>query len=82
LWKDLPFQVAAKTGTAQVANDPLDLKSHAWFTAYAPAQDPEITMTMVIEAGRSGSSSCGPAISQMFRYYFDQTLLPIEIKRP
>jgi penicillin-binding protein 2 len=82
LWKDLPFQVAAKTGTAQVANDPLDLKSHAWFTAYAPAQDPEITMTMVIEAGRSGSSSCGPAISQMFRYYFDQTLLPIVIKKP
>jgi penicillin-binding protein 2 len=77
LWKDLPFKVAAKTGTAQVANDPLDLKSHAWFSAYAPAEDPEITITMVIEAGRSGSSSCGPAISQMIRHYFDQTLLPI-----
>ncbi len=81
LWKDLPFKVAAKTGTAQVANDPLDLKSHAWFSAYAPAEDPEITMTMVIEAGRSGSSSCGPAISQMIRHYYEQTLLPIEIKK-
>ena len=79
LWRDLPFEVAAKTGTAQVANDLLDLKSHAWFSAYAPAVNPEITITMVIEAGRSGSSSCGPAISQMIRYYFDQTLLPIKL---
>lgn len=79
LWNDLPFKVAAKTGTAQVANDPLDLKSHAWFAAYAPAVNPEITITMAIEAGRSGSSACGPAVSQMIRYYFDQTLLPIKM---
>lgn len=78
LWQDLPYQVAAKTGTAQVADDPLDLKSHAWFSAYAPADDPEITITMVIEAGRSGSSACAPAVSQLIRSYFDNPLLDLK----
>jgi|LSQX01.3.fsa_nt_gb penicillin-binding protein 2 len=75
LWQGLPYQVAAKTGTAQISDDPLDLRSHAWFSAYAPVDDPEITLTMVVEHGRSGSSACGPSISQLIRAYFaDQPL--------
>ena len=82
LWKDLPYQVAAKTGTAQVANDPQDLKAHAWFAAFAPVEEPVVTIAMVVEAGRSGSVACGPTVSQMLRTYFQNPLLPLDIVLP
>ncbi|MCE5197095.1 MAG: penicillin-binding protein 2 [Negativicutes bacterium] len=78
LWQDLPYDVAAKTGTAQVANDPYDLKSDAWFSAYAPADNPKIAITMSVEAGRSGSSACAPTVSQLIRQYFGNTKLNLQ----
>lgn len=78
LWQDLPYNVAAKTGTAQVANDPYDLKADAWFSAYAPADNPKITITMSVEAGRSGSSACAPTVSQLIRQYFGNPKLNLQ----
>lgn len=71
-WRDLPFTVAGKTGTAQTEDhDPLDLRAHGWFTAFAPADDPEIAIAMVMEHGRSGSNACAPVVSNLIRAYFD-----------
>lgn len=43
-------QVAGKTGTAQTAED---RPPHAWFTAFAPANDPQVAVAVVVEYGGS-----------------------------
>ncbi|KPJ85395.1 hypothetical protein AMJ57_03225 [Parcubacteria bacterium SG8_24] len=48
----LPFTVAAKTGTAQWSSN---RQPHAWVTSFAPYQDPEIVLTVVVEEGGEGS---------------------------
>lgn len=68
-WRDIPVAVAGKTGTAQVANDPNDIRAHGWFTAYAPAEKPQIAIAMVVEAGRGGSASSAPTVAAMIKQY-------------
>jgi penicillin-binding protein 2 len=48
----LPVAVAGKTGTAQWRNDKAN---HAWFTCFAPADKPEIVVTVLLEEGVEGS---------------------------
>jgi peptidoglycan glycosyltransferase len=55
------IEVAGKTGTAQSAEgaDP-----HAWFIAFAPADDPEIAVAVLVENGGSvGSEATGGAVA-------------------
>ncbi|MGI8775770.1 MAG: peptidoglycan D,D-transpeptidase FtsI family protein [Actinomycetota bacterium] len=55
------IQVAGKTGTSQTAEgaDP-----HAWFIAFAPAEDPEIAVAVIVENGGSvGSEATGGALA-------------------
>ena len=49
--------VAGKTGTAQVAGK----DDYAWFAAYAPAEDPQYAVAVVVEQGGHGGSIAGPA---------------------
>ena len=53
--KTLPIEVAGKTGTAQF-DDADPAAAHAWFTAFAPFQNPQIVIVVLIEAGGEGSS--------------------------
>lgn len=48
--------VAGKTGSAQIKGKP----AHGWFTCYAPADKPRAVVTVIVEAGESGSGSAGP----------------------
>ncbi|MBI2444446.1 MAG: penicillin-binding protein 2 [Candidatus Magasanikbacteria bacterium] len=53
----LPFASAGKTGTAQWhSQEP----THAWFTAYAPYQNPAIVITVLVERGGEGASAALP----------------------
>lgn len=62
-----PFPTAGKTGTAEFG----DLKrTHAWYTSYAPADDPVIAMTILIEGGGQGSSVSAPVAKEIYRWYF------------
>lgn len=57
--------IAGKTGTAENSG-----KDHAWFIAYAPADDPEIAVSVIIEnAGQTGGAACAPIISGLIRYW-------------
>nr|WP_297429509.1 penicillin-binding transpeptidase domain-containing protein [uncultured Actinotalea sp.] len=54
-------RVAGKTGTAQTGNEQ---DAHAWFTAFAPADDPRIAVAVVVENGGSlGSEATGGAVA-------------------
>lgn len=53
--------VAGKTGTAQTGNDSAP---HAWFTAFAPANDPRVAVAVVVEHGGAlGDEATGGAVA-------------------
>lgn len=60
---NMPFSIAGKTGTAQWRNDK---PNHAWFTAYAPANDPQVVVTVLLEEGVEGSSTAIPVAREIF----------------
>ena len=52
--------VAGKTGTAQHGADPSAEAPHAWFTAFAPADDPQVAVAVVVEeGGAAGDEASG-----------------------
>ena len=68
---DAPYQIAGKTGTAQVrsiaqgakyneAETPLHLRDHALFVAFAPVEDPKIAVAVIMENGGHGGSAAAP----------------------
>lgn len=65
-FRDLPVKVGAKTGTAQVARDQ---EANAILVAFAPYDDPEIAISIVVERGGSGSLVAEIA-AEIFEYYF------------
>lgn len=74
-WRS-PHTIAGKTGTAQVyslAQDEeydeetvaAELRDHALFIAFAPADQPRVAVAVVIEHGGSGSSAAAPVAQQL-----------------
>jgi penicillin-binding protein 2 len=45
------------------------LRDHSWFIAYAPAEDPQIAMAVLVENGGFGSRSAAPIARQVIDYY-------------
>lgn len=69
---DLPVKAAAKTGTAQVSKTKAP---HAWFTAFAPYENPEIVVTILIENGGEGSTNAAPIAKDILAWYFQNEVL-------
>jgi penicillin-binding protein 2 len=72
-WFKIPgLRVAGKTGTAEYQGPPDDhgnLPTHGWFTGFAPADNPEITVTVFVENG-SGTNDASPIGTRIIRRYF------------
>jgi penicillin-binding protein 2 len=80
---DAPYKIAGKTGTAQafsvaqnaryVEKDVAErLRDHSWFIAFAPADDPQIAVAVLVENGGFGASAAAP----IARKIMDAYLLP------
>ena len=55
------INISGKTGTAQsVGGKGVDHGDHAWFIAYAPSEEPAVSISIVIEHGGHGSSVAAP----------------------
>ena len=69
------IQIAGKTGTAQVYSldkgktDIKKLQDHALFISYAPFEDPEIVVTVIVEHGGGGSSVAAPIARDAIEFY-------------
>jgi len=66
------FEIAGKTGTAQVAELGKDVgknKDHAWFVSFAPAFKPEIATIVLIENVGFGGSHAAPAAKGVYEAY-------------
>lgn len=66
---NLSYSVAGKTGSAEY--DSSKVFSHSWFTGFAPAENPEIAVTIIMEQAGTGSSYAVPAAKRIFDAYFD-----------
>ena len=65
----LNFEVAGKTGTAQFGSKD---KTHSWFTCYAPYEDPEIVLTVLVEEGGEGYYAALPVAKEVLDWYFNR----------
>ncbi len=66
LLQTLPFTSAGKTGTAQWSSKEPE---HAWFTAFAPYENPQIEVTILIEAGGQGSTVSMPIARDFLNWW-------------
>jgi penicillin-binding protein 2 len=69
------FDIAGKTGTAQVAELGKDTgknKDHAWFVSFAPAYKPEIAIIALIENSGFGGSNAAPAVKGVYEAYLQK----------
>ncbi|MBW6519668.1 MAG: penicillin-binding protein 2 [Desulfoarculaceae bacterium] len=84
--------VGGKTGTAQVVrleqykhlkeeDIPYKYRDHAWFTAYAPAEAPEIAVTVLVEHGLHGGSGAAPVVRAVMEKYFADRIAVEEIRK-
>jgi len=71
----LGIPVAGKTGTAEVGGP--DTIPHSWFAAYAPADNPEIAITVIVENAGEGSSVAAPLVRQVVEAYYGLPLSPL-----
>ena len=80
-----PYMIGGKSGTAQVFTVAQDaeyeedeigetLRDHAWFVAFAPFDEPQIAVAVIVENGGSGSRVAAP----IARTIMDSYLLPME----
>lgn len=67
-FKDLSVTVGAKTGTAQVGRE--DTNANAVFVAFAPYENPEISISIVVERAGSGTELAAIA-ADIISYYFN-----------
>ncbi|NBI43507.1 penicillin-binding protein 2 [[Haemophilus] felis] len=79
------YLAAGKSGTAQVfslgenqvydaAGLKKELHDHAWFTAYAPYDNPKMVVSVILENAGGGSSNAAPVVREIMDYYLNQRL--------
>ena len=83
--RNISYRMAGKSGTAQVveirqgeeySDEELDeyQRKHAWFIAFAPADAPEIVLSVLVENGGGGSSVAAPVAREVIDAYLLPTL--------
>ena len=66
--KGLSYTAAGKTGSAEYGT--VKGESHAWFTGFAPAEEPEVCVTIIIEGAGAGGDYAVPIAKRIFDAYF------------
>jgi len=76
------FDIAGKTGTAQVVSlgkEGSEHRDHSWFVSYAPAFKPEISIVALIENAGLGSRFGAPSVRAVYDVYYAKTRGPKEM---
>jgi penicillin-binding protein 2 len=72
------FDVCGKTGSAQVVSTATaeklaqlkrEIKTHSWFTGFAPKDKPEIVVSIIVEYGGGGGAISAPSARELFELY-------------
>ena len=75
------IEVAGKTGTAQSVNksDAAKGQDHAWFASFAPAQDPEVVVVVLVERGGKGGQVAAPIAHQIYQSIFLEKVAKVQL---
>jgi peptidoglycan glycosyltransferase len=65
-----PYTAAGKTGSAEYGT--VKGESHAWFTGFAPAEDPKVCVTVILEGAGSGGDYAAPVARRILDAYFQE----------
>jgi len=68
LFNSYKIKTAGKTGTAESGDE--NAKPHAWYTAFAPYEAPQIAVTVLVERVGHGSEVSAPATKKIFEWWF------------
>ncbi|MBF6070006.1 peptidoglycan D,D-transpeptidase FtsI family protein [Nocardia farcinica] len=70
------YTIASKTGTAEHGTDPRNTPPHAWYIAFAPAQNPKIAIAVIVEDGgdRALAATGGSVAAPIARAVLDAGL--------
>ena len=74
------IEFSGKSGTAQIINYDLrsrlgktkQFKDNSWFVGYAPRRNPEIVVSVLVQAGGHGSEAAGPVVRDVIKAYYDK----------
>jgi penicillin-binding protein 2 len=69
---------AGKTGTAQWSSQK---PPHAWFTGWAPYDNPQVTITVLVDQGEEGSAAATPVAREFLQWYFTEHQIPITTEK-
>ena len=75
------LRISGKTGTSQVISNKsfketrYDNRDHAWFTSYAPSDNPEVVVTVILEHTGGGGTYAAPVAKSLLAAYFDKTVV-------
>lgn len=72
----LPMSSAGKTGSSQVANN---TRTNAFFVGYAPAENPEIAVLVLIENSKEGSLNAVPVAKDVLQWYYYNRIMKQEL---
>jgi penicillin-binding protein 2 len=74
--------VAGKTGTAQTSakgGDASKGQDHAWFASFAPADDPQVVVVVLVERGGHGGQAAAPIARQIYEAIFLQKVAQVTL---
>ncbi|HEY4706359.1 MAG TPA: penicillin-binding protein 2 [Thermodesulfobacteriota bacterium] len=84
------LKIAGKTGTAQVArlikrtknieSIAYKYRDHAWFAGFAPYDDPQIAVVVIVEHGGFGASAAAPVAREVFKAYLGKEAPPAGVE--
>jgi penicillin-binding protein 2 len=72
------FDICGKTGSTQtistesaerLAQRKIEVKTHSWFTGFAPKDKPEVVVTVLVEYGGGGGATAAPLARELFQLY-------------
>ncbi|MFT7218995.1 MAG: penicillin-binding protein 2 [Candidatus Azotimanducaceae bacterium] len=86
--RDIDYRMAGKSGTAQVVGikqgeeyeaEELDerLRKHAWFIAFAPIENPQIALAVLVENGGGGSKIAAPVARAVIDHHLRNYVAPV-----
>ena len=68
-FRDASYSSAGKTGTAETGSD---TTSHAWYVGFAPVEDPQIAICVIVENGESGGKTAAPIARAVVDRYLEK----------
>jgi penicillin-binding protein 2 len=74
--------VAGKTGTAQsvAKSDAAKGQDHAWFASFAPAEDPQVVVVVLVERGGKGGQVAAPIARQIYQTIFLEKVAMVALR--